>query len=90
MGDDYDGVMEEATVSNRRTVGLVVAGIIVVVTVIFVLQNTIDTPVNFLFLSTEAPLYVVIVISMILGSLLTLIGMWVRKRRKRNRSRPTD
>ena len=90
MSDDYDKYMDDSTASNRRTVGLILASIVVIVALVFVLQNTEDTSVDFLFLSTQAPLYVVIIISMILGSLLTMIAMAVRKRRKRRDSQPSD
>ncbi len=69
--------------SNRRVVGLIITTIVIAVAGIFIFQNTDDTNVEFLFLSGRAPLYVIIVVSMILGSLLGWIGSAIRRRRKR-------
>ena len=88
MSEEYDDYLEQSSASNRRIVGMVVAGIIVISALFFILQNTISVEIKFLFLSGQAPLYVVIVISMVLGALLTLVATWLRRRAKRkNRSR---
>ncbi len=86
VSDEYEEQLEASSVSNRRIVGLIIAGIVVGVTGVFVFQNTDETNVEFLFLSGRAPLYVVIVISMTLGALLTLVTFGVRRRRRRRRS----
>ena len=85
MSDEYDQYLEESSTSNRKIVGLIVAIIIAIVAAVFIFQNTEDTNVEFLFLSGRAPLYVVIIISMVLGALLTLIVLGVRRRRRRRR-----
>jgi uncharacterized integral membrane protein len=85
VDDEYDEYLEESSTSNRRIVGLIVAVIVAIVAAVFIFQNTDDTNVQFLFLSGRAPLYVVIIASMVLGSLLTLIVIGVRRRRRRRR-----
>ena len=83
--DEYDQYLEESSTSNRRIVRLIVAVIVAIVAAVFIFQNTDDADVEFLFLSGRAPLYVIIIISMVLGSLLTLIILGVRRRRRRRR-----
>ncbi len=83
MSDENDEYLDESVTSNRRVVGLIIAVIVIAVAGIFIFQNTDETDVEFLFLSGRAPLYVVIVVSMILGALLGWIGLAIRRRRKR-------
>jgi len=83
VSDEHDEYLDEPVTSNRRIVGLIIAIVVIAVAGIFIFQNTDDTNVEFLFLSGRAPLYVVIVISMILGALLGWIGSAIRRRRKR-------
>ena len=83
VSDEYEEQLEASSVSNRRIVKLIVAGIVVAVAAVFVFQNTGETNVEFLFLSGRAPLYVIIVISMVLGSLLTLVALGLRRRKRR-------
>ena len=85
MSEKYDNYLDQASESNRRVAGLVIAGIIVIAAAIFLLQNTEEATVKFLFFSREVPVYIVIVISMVLGSLLTLIALWLRRRSKRRK-----
>jgi uncharacterized integral membrane protein len=88
MGEEYDDYLERSSASNRRIVAMAVAGIIVISALFFILQNTVEVEIKFLFLSGNAPLYVVIVISMVLGALLTLVATWLRRRsRRKNRDR---
>ncbi len=86
MSDEYDEQLDTASVSNRRILGLIIAALVVAIATIFIFQNTDETNVEFLFLSGRAPLYVVIVISMVLGSLLTLVALGLRRRKRRRRS----
>ena len=85
MSEKYDDYLDQASASNRRVAGLVLAGVIVIAAVVFILQNTEEAPVQFLFFSREVPVYIVIVISMVLGALLTLIALWLRRRSKRHK-----
>ena len=85
MSEDYDNYLEQSSASNRRVAGLIVAGIIIAAAAVFLLQNTEEATVKFLFFSREVPVYIVIVISMVLGALLTLIALWLRRRSKRHK-----
>ena len=89
MSEQYDDYLDQASASNRRVAGLVIAGITVIAAAMFILQNTKNVEVTFLFFSRDAALYIVIVISMVLGALLTLIVLWFRRRSKK-RKQPGD
>jgi uncharacterized integral membrane protein len=85
MSEEYDNYLEESSASNRRVAGLILAGIVVAAAAVFLLQNTEEATVKFLFFSREVPVYIVIVISMVLGALLTLIALWLRRRVQRRK-----
>jgi uncharacterized integral membrane protein len=68
-------------------IGLIITAMIAVAAVIFVLQNSDETPVEFLFLDATVPLSVVIVISMALGAVLGSFLGYTRRRRKRRDDR---
>ena len=83
MSEEHYEYIEEPSRSNRRIVIAMIAAIVVISAALFVFQNTGTVDINFLFLSGRAPLYVVIIVSMVLGSLLTLIVFGLRRRRRR-------
>jgi len=66
-------------------IGVIVAGIVGIAAVIFALQNSDDTTMEFLFVKATVPLSIVIVVSMILGAILGWFVGVMRRRRKRNR-----
>ncbi len=70
-------------------VGLIITAIVAVAAVIFVLQNSDETPVEFLFFDTTVPLSVVIVVSMALGAVLGSFLGYTRRRRRRLNDRTT-
>jgi uncharacterized integral membrane protein len=70
---------------NGLGVGTIVVGIVAIAAVIFALQNSDDTTMEFLFFKATVPLSVVIVISIILGAILGWFVGVMRRRRKRNR-----
>jgi len=86
MTDEYDEYLEQSSSSNRRVAVLILAIVLVVVAAVFMFQNTEEASVDFLFLSGQAPLYVVIFISMVLGALLAFIFGGLRRRRRRRHS----
>ncbi len=86
MTDEYDEYLEQSSSSNRRVAVLILAIVLVVIATVFVFQNTEEATVEFLFLSGQAPLHIVIIISMALGSLLTMILGGARRKRKRRRA----
>ncbi|MCL1592960.1 MAG: LapA family protein [Actinomycetia bacterium] len=83
MNEEYDEYLDRSSSSNKRIAILVLAIAIVAVAAAFITQNTENVSVDFLFLSGQAPLYVVIIISMALGSLLTMVLGGLRRRRNR-------
>ena len=85
MGDS-DGVRQTDD-QSRAPIGLIVAGIIVIVVAIFIGQNTDEVEVQFLFFSGSLPLFLVIVIGMVLGAILWQGILWYRRRRQRRERR---
>ena len=63
-------------------VGLIIALTVAIAAVIFVLQNSDETAVEFLFLNTTVPLSVVIMVSMVLGAVLGSFLGYTRRRRR--------
>jgi len=83
VSDQYDEYLEQSSGSNRRVAVLILTIAIVGVAAIFMVQNTAQTSVEFLFLTGQAPLYVVILVSMVSGALLAIILGGARRRRRR-------
>ena len=90
MSEDYDDYLEQSSASNRRVAGVIAAVIIIAAAVVFLLQNTEEATVKFLFFSGQVPIYVVILISMVLGALLVLIAFGLRRRAKRRKHRDDE
>ena len=74
---------ETVDAQQKAPVALIVAGIIVIATAIFVAQNTEEIRFEFLVFDFNAPLWLVLVIVFALGALAGQGLMWVRRRRKR-------
>jgi uncharacterized integral membrane protein len=61
----------------------VVLGLVVAVALaLFVLQNTDDAEVNFLWMDGNIPLYLLLLVTVVLTLVLTLIVTWVLRRRQ--------
>lgn len=72
-------------VERQRNIFATVAGIVItVIAVIFVVQNTEDVTVDFLWLSLSMPLWVFILIMLALGAALGWIVRWRWRRRRRD------
>lgn len=72
-------------VERQRNVFATVVGIVItVIAVIFVVQNTEDVTVDFLWLSLSMPLWVFILIMLALGAALGWIVRWRLRRRRRD------
>jgi uncharacterized integral membrane protein len=61
--------------------------VIAVVALIFVFGNNEPTEVNFVLRTAKVPLYVALLISMILGILIGLGGVWLLGRRKAKKAK---
>jgi uncharacterized integral membrane protein len=80
-GDTQPGDREYK--DSGMSAGLIIAGIVAIAALIFILQNSEQQEVNFLFFSATVPLSVVIIISMVLGAILGWFFAYMRRRKKR-------
>jgi uncharacterized integral membrane protein len=85
--DDRRRDLPEAEDGNRRIGALVVLAVLVVAAIIFVVQNSEDSRVKWLFLDRTSPLWVIIVVSIVLGILIDRIGSFLLRRRRDRRDR---
>ncbi len=67
--------------------GVVLALVVVAALIVFVVQNGSEVPVSWLFIEVDGPLWAVIVVSAVLGALLSEIIGWVVGHRRRRRRR---
>lgn len=66
----------ESSVSKPRKRGnakLIVAGVAAILAIVFVIINTNQVEINFLFFKVTAPLLVALIVSMLLGFIIGLI-----------------
>ncbi|GMQ92875.1 MAG: hypothetical protein BMS9Abin12_0352 [Acidimicrobiia bacterium] len=64
-------------------IGLIITGIVAVIAAVFIVQNSDETEMEFLFFSGRVPLSLVIIIAIALGALLGWFGGYMRRRKKR-------
>ena len=69
--------------TSRLSPALIVGIILAVLVIIFIVQNTEDSEVTFLAWDRTVSLWIVIVISLILGAVLDRIATWFMRRRRR-------
>ena len=67
---------------SRLSGRLIAAVIFAAALVVFVVQNTGDTEVTWLFFDSTAPLWLVIVIAAVAGALLSEVAGWIVRRRR--------
>jgi uncharacterized integral membrane protein len=80
--NDGKGVDKE----NRRvSIGLVVGAILGVALLLFILQNTDDQDISFLFWEIGMPIWLLLVITILLTVVVTIIVMWFLGRRDRKK-----
>lgn len=82
MADEELPEKEEALTGLGTVVS---AAVVAIALVAFIVQNTDDTPVQWLFIDRSAPLWIVIVISAVAGAVLSEVLGWVIRRRRRGR-----
>jgi uncharacterized integral membrane protein len=72
-------------VDKRRATRMLVAGIIIVVAVVFMSQNNDKVELNFLMFSISTRLWVGLLITLLLGALLGQVAesLWDRRKRRR-------
>lgn len=81
MGDNDR--IERMDSESRTPIGLIIAGIAVVVVAIFVAQNTEEIEFEFLWFSFRIPLWLVLVGVFVLGAVVGQAAAWWRRRRRR-------
>lgn len=77
---------QEIAVDERRPPWgrIIVVGLIALALILFVVLNGADTEVSWLFFDTNGPLWVVILVSAVLGAVLSeVIGWMVRRKRRK-------
>jgi uncharacterized integral membrane protein len=74
----------EGVERQRNIFAAVTAGIVGFVLLVFIVQNTDDVEVQWLFLSLTMPLWVLIVLVLVLGATLGWIVRWLMRRRKKD------
>lgn len=72
--------------NSRIPIWLIVVGIIFVLGVIFVIQNTETVEMEFLVVKREFPVWVMLVIFFIVGFLTAEVWGYIRRRRRRNQA----
>ncbi len=72
-------------INTKQVASLVLAVALIAGLIAFVVQNSESTPIKWLWWNTSAPLWVVIVISVVAGSLLLEITGWLIRRRRKDR-----
>ncbi|MEN8039867.1 MAG: LapA family protein [Actinomycetota bacterium] len=88
MADDFgsEHVADGDAEHKQVAVGGIVAIIVAAASAVFIFQNTDPTHVEFLFVNGEVPLFIVIIVSMVLGALLGWFYGFRRRRRKRHKA----
>ena len=73
--------MADENVRDTRTTIRIVAGLILLALLIaFVVDNTDDVNVGFVFGDSDVPMIFVLVVTALIGALLDRIATWVRRR----------
>jgi uncharacterized integral membrane protein len=85
VADDSDGRQagDREYTEKGKSFGAIVAGTIAVAAVVFILQNSQEETVEFLFFSATVPMSLVIIISMVLGATLGWVFSYMRRRKRR-------
>ena len=88
--DDWDrqadAPMPVKSGRNGPGLGLIALGIVAVLAVVFVLQNSGKGEVRFLWMESEVRVWLAIVVSIVLGALLDRLGVMFWRRRKKARA----
>jgi uncharacterized integral membrane protein len=88
-GRTGSGFQPLSTPSRRIDFGVLAAIVVTAALLIFIVQNTDQIEVTWLFFDADAPLWVVIVVTAVLSVALAqlVLLLWRRRRRRRDRDR---
>ncbi|MEM8708567.1 MAG: lipopolysaccharide assembly protein LapA domain-containing protein [Actinomycetota bacterium] len=86
MSDEILDDGQPTTKSGGGQARLIVVALVAVGLVAFVVQNTDSTPVTWLMFEGSAPLWVVIVAAAVAGAVLSELGGYLMRRRKRRKN----
>ncbi|HEX6423906.1 MAG TPA: LapA family protein [Acidimicrobiales bacterium] len=91
IGQDPSGLSPDdgrAGADRRRAVRLAVAGVAILVAVLFMAQNNDEVDLNFLVFEVTTRVWVGLLVTLVLGALLgqAVEAMWGRRRRRRAES----
>ena len=67
--------------ADGTPVGLIIAGVVGVLLVLFILQNTDEQSVQFLFFEGNFPLWLALLLAGSGGAIVGQVGMWLWRRR---------
>jgi uncharacterized integral membrane protein len=71
----------------RTYTKLGVIGVVVVLAIVFVFQNTQKVPIHFLWLEFRAQMWIVLLVMLVVGLVVGLFAGWRRQRRRRKQYR---
>jgi uncharacterized integral membrane protein len=67
--------------ADGPNIGLIIAGVVAVLLVVFMLQNTDEQEISFLLFEGTIPLWMALLLAAIGGAIVGQIGMWLWRRR---------
>lgn len=85
MADDIGSGLAPEERGRRVRIGLIAAGVVGVLLLLFVLQNTESQDVTFLFFEVRTPLWLALLVAAAMGVVLgEVAGYLLRRRRRRD------
>lgn len=74
--------VDTSGLTNKQRFGLIFGLVLIAAVVIFVIQNTESTDIDWLFFSAALPLWLTVLGSIVVGGLLTEIALFFVRRRR--------
>ncbi len=82
--DDKSSAFDKGPATSGLNTRAIAAALVGVALVLFVLQNSQDARVKWLFIDTKAPLWLVIVVTAVFAILMERLVLWLWHRRSRD------
>jgi len=80
-------VQRDRRPDNQGYVKLIVAAVIVILLLFYIFQNRVKVPFTFLFLDVKWPLWLILVVTLVIGFLIGMIVSALLRRRKKRELR---